>query len=104
MAAIMLVIGIAFYTGKAVKYIKGYQDMEEKEKNNIKIDVLCKNMSLMFFLVAAILGAAGYSEVFRQYYFRWFVLAWFVLGIADIVYIGKSRRFVHIYTPLKKGK
>jgi len=93
---IMLVIGIAFYTGKAVKYIKGYQDMDEKEKNNIKIDALCKNISILFFLAAVIFGIAGFSETFRQIYFLRFMAGWFVLGIADVVYIGKSRRFVQV--------
>jgi len=101
-AVIMLVIGIGFYTGKAVEYIKSYQDMEEKEKRNIKIGVLCKNISLLFFLVAVIFAAAGASEVFRQNYFRWFMVGWFALGAADVVYIGKSKRFVYFYTPAVK--
>jgi heme/copper-type cytochrome/quinol oxidase subunit 2 len=103
-AVILLVIGIAFYTEKALKYIKGYQEMEEKEKNNIKIDVLCKNISILFFIAALIFGIAGFSEAFRLNYFKWFMIGWFVLGIADVIYIGKSRRFVHIYTPVKKSK
>jgi len=101
-AVIMLVIGIGFYTGKAALYIKSYQNMEEKEKRNIKIGVLCKNISLLFFLVAVIFAAAGASEVFRHDYFRWFMVGWFALGVADVIYIGKSRRFVYFYTPTTK--
>jgi len=97
-AVVMLVVGIGFFTGKAVSYIKSYQDMEENEKNNIKIEALCKNISLLFFIAAVIFAAAGFSEVFRQDYFRWFMVGWFALGAADVVYIGKSRRFVHVYT------
>jgi Na+/pantothenate symporter len=96
-SAVMLVIGYAFYTGTAVKFIKDYQNMEEKEKQNIKIGVLCKNISILFFIVAIIFGIAGISEVFRQDYFRWAMLGWFALGAADVIYIGKSKRFVHIY-------
>src|SRR5215471_9672456 len=101
-AVITLVIGVAFYTGKAVNYIKGYQDMDEKEKSNIKIDVLCKNISVLFFIAAVVFGVAGFSEAFRQNYFRWFMIGWFVLCMADVIYIGKSRRFVHVYTPPQK--
>jgi 4-hydroxybenzoate polyprenyltransferase len=102
-SAAMLIIGYAFYTGMAVKFIKDYQDMEEKEKQNIKIGVLCKNISILFFIVSVIFGIAGFSEVFRQIYFRWVMLGWFALGAADVIYIGKSKRFVHVYTPVVKG-
>jgi hypothetical protein len=51
-----------------------------------------------------VFGAAGFFEEFRQNYFRWAMVGWFVLGIADVIYIGKSRRFVHVYTPMKKNK
>ncbi|WP_461251700.1 DUF3784 domain-containing protein, partial [Treponema sp. R8-4-B8] len=102
-AVIMLVIGISFYTGKAAAYIKSYQNMEEKEKRNIKIGVLCKNISLLFFLAAVIFATAGISEVFRHDYFRWFMVGWFVLSAIDVVYIGKSKRFVYFYTPTVTG-
>ena len=102
-AAIIFVVGIAFFTGKAAKYIKDYQNMEEKEKNNIKIGVLCKNISLLFFIATLIFGIAGFSEVFRQDYFKWVIIGWFVLGAADVIYIGKSKRFVHVYTPAVKA-
>jgi 4-hydroxybenzoate polyprenyltransferase len=95
----MLVIGFAFFTGMAVNFIKDYQDMEEKEKQNIKIGVLCKNISLMFFIAALIFAIAGVSEVFRQDYFKWVIIGWFALGSADVIYIGKSKRFVHVYKP-----
>jgi hypothetical protein len=35
----MLVIGFGFYTGKALNFINDYQNIEEKEKQNIKIGV-----------------------------------------------------------------
>jgi hypothetical protein len=98
----MLVIGFGFYTGMAVNFIKDYQDMEEEEKQNIKIGVLCKNISLMFFIASVIFGIAGFSEVFRHDYFKWVILGWFALGAADVIYIGKSKRFVHVYNPAVK--
>jgi hypothetical protein len=101
-SVVMLVIGFAFFTGKAANYIKDYQNMEEEEKQNIKIDVLCKNISLLFFIASAIFGLAGLSEVFRQNYFKWVMLGWFVLATLDVIYIGKSKRFVHVFTPTGK--
>jgi len=98
-AAIMLVIGVLLFTGKAAKYLKSYQNMEEKEKSNIKIGVLCKNISLLFFIAAVIFTVSGLSEVFRMEYFKWAMLGWFALGSADVIYIGRSKRFVHVYTP-----
>jgi len=94
-AIALIAVGTAFYTGIAVKYIKDYQRMDEKEKRNIKIRPLCKNISVMFFIAAAIFGVAGFSETFRQVYFTWCMVGWFALGVADVVYIGKSKRFVH---------
>jgi hypothetical protein len=92
----MLIIGIGFFTGMAVNFIKDYQEIEEKEKQKIKIGVLCKNISLMFFTAALIFAIAGASEVFRQDYFKWVILAWLVLGTADVIYISKSKRFVQV--------
>jgi 4-hydroxybenzoate polyprenyltransferase len=96
----MLVIGFGFFTGMALNFINDYQNMEEKEKQNIKTEVLCKNISLMFFMASVIFGIAGFSEVFRQGYFKWVILGWFALGVADVIYINKSKRFVHVYTPV----
>lgn len=76
--------------------------MEEKEKNNIKIRPLLKNISVLFFIAAVIFGIAGYSERFRMEYFKWVIIGWFALGAADVIYIGKSKRFVHVYTPAAK--
>jgi hypothetical protein len=92
----MSVIGFGFFTGMAVNFIKDYQNMEEKEKQNIKIGVLCKHISIMFFIASVIFGIAGFSEVFRQDYFKWVILGWFALGAANVIYIGKSKRFVHV--------
>jgi len=91
---ITLIIGVAFYTGKAAEYIKGYQDMPEEEKRTVNIGPLCKNISVMFFLAAVIFGIAGYSEPFRSEYFKWIMTAWIALCCADIVFINKSKRYV----------
>jgi len=101
-AAVMLVIGIGFFTGKAASYIKSYQDMEEKEKNNIKIGNLCKNISLLFFLAAFLFGIAGYSEWFRLEYFKGAMIGWIALCSADIVFINKSGRYVNQTAPVSK--
>jgi len=94
-AVIMLVIGIVFYSGKAVSYIKGYQNMTDEEKRTVNIKPLCKNLSVMFFLAAAIFGIAGYSEWFRLSYFKWTMIGWIALCCADIVFINKSGLYVN---------
>jgi hypothetical protein len=96
-SVVMTVIGVGFFTGMAVNFIKDYQNMEKEEKQNIKIGVLCKNISLMFFIVSVIFAIAGFSEVFRHDYFKWVMLGWFALSSADVIYISKSKRFVHVY-------
>jgi len=94
-AIALIAVGIAFFTGKAMKYVKDYQRMDEEEKANIKIRPLCKNISVMFFIAAVIFAISGFSETFRHDYFTWCMVGWFALGVADTVYIGKSKRFVH---------
>lgn len=91
---ITLIMGIAFFTGKAAAYIKGYQAMPDEEKRNINIKALCKNLSVMFFLVAVIFGFAGCSPLFRLTYLKWVMVGWMVLCCADILYINKSKRYV----------
>ncbi|MCL1835685.1 MAG: DUF3784 domain-containing protein [Oscillospiraceae bacterium] len=93
-AAMLLVVGVAFLTGKAPVFIKAYRLMPEEEKEKINIKPLCRNLSAAFLIAAAIFGAAGYSEVFRLIYFKWAVVGWLALCCADIAYIGKSKRYI----------
>ena len=101
-AIIMIVIGSVFFTGKAASYIKGYQMTPEDEKKNIDIKALCRNISAMFFIAAAIFALAGFSELFRTAYFRWAMVGWLVLGCADVLYLNKSKRFVTEAAPTRK--
>ena len=94
-AVIMLIAGIVFFTGKAASYIKGYQTMPEEEKRNINIKPLCRNISVVLFAAAIIFGIAGYSELFRSEYMKWAILGWLIAGCADVIYIGKSGRFIN---------
>ena len=93
-ALLMSVVGIGFCTGKALRYIKGYQTTPEEEKSKINIKPLCRNLGAVFFIAAAIFGAAGISEIFCLRYFKWAIIAWLALGCADVLYIGKSKRFI----------
>lgn len=90
---VLLIAAVVFFTGKAADYMKGYQTMPEAEKVQINIKALCRNLSVMFLTAAVIFGVTGYSEVFRELYFRWAMLGWFVLGILDLVFISKSKRY-----------
>jgi len=98
----MLAIGIAFYSGNAASFIKGYQDMPDEEKRTVNIKPLCKNLSIMFFLAAAIFGIAGYSEWFRLGYFKGAMIGWIALCCADIVFINKSGLYVNKTAPVQK--
>jgi len=93
-ACILIIAGVGFYTGKAASYIEGYRDMPDEEKKTVNIKPLCRNLSVMFFLAAAVFGIAGYSELFRLLYFKWTMTGWIVLGCADIVFINKSGHYV----------
>lgn len=85
--------GIMFYTGKAARYIKGYTSLTEDEKKKIDIKALCKTASIVFFTATVIFGIAGYSNIFRELYLKWGMVALYIIGTADVIYISKSKRF-----------
>jgi len=89
-ACILVIVALAFYTGRAVSCIEGYSDLPDEEKKAANIKPLCRNVSVMFFLSAVIFGIAGYSELFRLLYFKWAMVGWIALCCADIVFINKS--------------
>jgi len=101
-ACALIIAGAVFYTGKAASYIKGYQDMPDEEKKTVNIKPLCKNISAMLFLAAAIFGIAGYSESFRSEYFNWAMIGWIALCCADVAFINKSGRYVLQTEPARK--
>lgn len=103
-ALVMVIAGIVFFTGNAAKYIKGYQETDEKEKKNINIKALCKNVSVLFFVMAAIFIVAGSWEVFRQEYLRLAMVAWMALVCADVLYINKSNRYLKKKPAAKKRR
>jgi hypothetical protein len=46
---ILIIAGVLFYTGRAASCIMDYQDMPDEEKRTVKIELLCKNVSIMLF-------------------------------------------------------
>jgi len=92
-AFILMVVAVLFYTGKAASYIKGWDEPDEQNRT-VKIIPLCRNLSVMFFLAAAIFAIAGVSELFRLGYFKWFIIGWIVLCCMDLVFINKSGFYV----------
>lgn len=90
---VLLIVGVSFFTGIAASYIKGYANLPEEEKKKIDIKGLCRNISVLFFIAAGIFLLAGYSDVFRERYFRWFMVVWFIACGIDLWFIHKSKRY-----------
>ena len=89
----LLTVGVFFVTGKAPQYIKGYREMPEEEKKNINVKALCQNVSVLFFVMTAVFLAAGIFPELGARYLKWALVGWLVLCCADILYIGKSKRY-----------
>lgn len=100
---LVLVASILFYTGKAMDYIKGIQAMTEEEKKQINLPGLCKNLSVMFLLVAVLFFIAGYHEAFRTVYLKWGMLAWMGLCCLDLMFIHRSKHYVQPQQPTKRN-
>jgi uncharacterized membrane protein len=103
-SVLMFIIGMAFFTGVAPAYMKGFQIMSEEEKGNINIKALCRHVSVLFFLTAAIFAIAGFSEVFRQTYFAKVMVGWAILCFVNVLYISRSKRFITEHDSTKKIK
>ena len=93
-ALCLAVLGVAFFTGHAARYIKGYRELPEQEKQGIRIRALLRNVSVMFFAMAGIFAAAALFEAFRLGYLKYALGAWAALVCADVLYIERSGRYV----------
>lgn len=92
-AVISLVMALAFFTGKAPDWIKGYREMDEEEKNNILIVPLCRNLGVVFFLAFVIFFLAFMIPAFLDKAFVPSVVIWMIGAGADLYYIEKSKRY-----------
>lgn len=87
------VIGMGFYTGKAIPYIDGLKELSGKELEDGRIYGLLKNTSIVFFAASAIFLATGYSMVFRQTYFKWSMFGWIILCYIYAMFITRSKKY-----------
>ena len=90
---VAFIIGVMLLTGRASFFIRGWRLTQKEEKENVNIKPLCINISIMFFLFSAILAVTGYSEAFREAWFKWAIIGWYALGMADLAFINKSKRY-----------
>jgi len=92
-ALVSLGFAVAFFSGRGLALVKGYSGLAEEEKRKINEKALCVNVGFVFLLSAAFFGLTGFSETFRENYFRYAMIVWMVLCVADAYYISKSKRF-----------
>lgn len=90
---IALAFAVVFFTGRGASYVKGYTQLSDDEKQNIRIGALCRNMGVMFLITALFFAVTAYSETFRTNYFRYVMIIWMALCWADVLYVNKSKRY-----------
>ena len=92
---IFIVTGALFADGRLHERLKGWQQMSAKEREEVDILPLCRNIGGMIAFCGMIFLAAGLSVGFLKHVFVWAMIIWFVLSGIDIWYIGKSGRYMH---------
>lgn len=91
---IFIIAGLMFISGKALRFIKGWQMTPQEEKDKIRIRPLCRNFGTLLTAAGLAFLAAGCLPDFRENMFRWVMIGWLVLCGLDVVYVNKSKRYI----------
>ena len=93
-AAVFIVLGILFLSGKGAGLIAGYNTASPKEKAGIDEKKLLKAMAVFMFVLAGCCFISALSEIFNVKLLIWIGQAMFVVSlIIGIVYINTGNRF-----------
>lgn len=87
------IFGLMFSYGKILPYLKAWQNMSEKEKAGIKVNLLCMNIGLMIILAGLIFFFRGLIPGFSQTLFISLIVVWFIASGLDCYWIEKSAHY-----------
>ena len=93
-AAVFIVLGIVFLSGKGADLIAGYNTASPEEKAGIDEKKLLKAMAVFMFVLAGCFLISASSELFHRKLLIWIGQALFVVVlIAGLVYLNTGHRF-----------
>ena len=93
-AALFVVLGIIFGSGKGANLIAGYNTASPEEKVKTDEKKLLKAMSVFMFVLAGCFLVSALSEVFHVKLLIWIGQALFVVAlITGLIYLNTGNRF-----------
>ena len=93
-AAVFIVLGIVFLSGKGSNLIAGYNTASPEEKAGTDENKLLKAMAVFMFILAGCFILSALSEVFNVKLLVWIGQALFVVSlIIGLIYMNTRNRF-----------
>ena len=93
-AALFIVLGIIFASGRGAGLIAGYNTSSANEKAHTDEKKLLKAMSVFMFVLAGCFLVSALSEVFHVKLLIWIGQALFVVAIiTGLIYLNTGNRF-----------
>ena len=93
-AAVFIVLGIVFLSGKGADLIAGYNTASPEEKAAIDEKRLLKSMAVFMFVLAGCFILSALSEILNVKLLIWIGQAMFVLSlIIGVIYMNTRNRF-----------
>ena len=93
-AAVFIVLGIVFSSGKGANLIAGYNTASPEEKAAIDEKKLLKAMSVFMFVLAGCFLVSASSEIFGAKALIWVGQSLFIVAlIAGLIYLNTGNRF-----------
>ena len=80
-AALFILLGVLFASGKGAGLIAGYNTLSPREKEKYDQKKLCRNMSKLMFALGACFVVASLGEVFHTRALYWIGLALFLVAV-----------------------
>lgn len=87
-----LIVSLLFFAGHGLNLISGWTKLSVKEKTKINAKKLERNVAMIFLLISIIFSIAGYSNLFREKYFLWSMVAWLTITGLDIYWLNSTKR------------
>jgi len=93
-AALFIVLGIIFASGRGANLIAGYNTASPNERINTDEKKLLKAMSVFMFVLAGCFLVSASSEIFHIKLLIWIGQALFVVAlITGLIYLNTGNRF-----------
>ena len=93
LGALFLTAGILFGAGRLLGHIPAWRAMPPDEKAKIRIGPLCRNIGAVIGLSGLLFLMNGICPAFRGRGFSVAMILWVIAAAADVLWIGKSRRY-----------